>query len=206
MLGNHGRSITTTIFTPLAIVLEKMRVTPNMVTIAGTVISCVLAVTLLGTGHLAVGGICLGIVLFMDSVDGVLARRTGTSSQMGAFLDSTMDRVADGFVFGALLYWAVFGLPEGGVRTVSIVSGIACMGLIGLVPYVRAKAESFDVIAKVGIAERTDRLVVALVGAALTQWGLPEWTYAVGLTWVAFASAVTVVQRLWVVTKELAPR
>ncbi|WP_350257394.1 phosphatidylinositol phosphate synthase [Scrofimicrobium sp. R131] len=203
MLGNHGRSITLAIFTPLAIGLEKLRITPNMVTVAGTVISCTLAVTLLASGHLAVGGLALGVVLFMDSVDGVLARRTGTSSNFGAFLDSTMDRITDGFVFGSLLYWAVVGLPDGAVRQVSIVAGIICMTAIGVVPYVRAKAESFNVVAKVGIAERTDRLIVALLGGALTQWGLADWWFAVGLVWVAFASCVTVGQRIWVVHREL---
>lgn len=206
MLGNHGRSFTKTLFTPLAIVLEKLHVTPNMVTLAGTVTSCILAATLLATGHLAVGGIALGIVLFLDSVDGVLARRTGTSTDLGAFLDSTMDRIADGFVFGSLLYWAIFGMPLGTERSIAITAGIVCMSAIGVVPYVRAKAESFNIVAKVGIAERTDRLVVALLGAALTQWGLPLWTFTVGLVWVAFASCVTILQRLWVVKKQMEAR
>ncbi len=206
MLGNHGRSVTTRIFTPLAILLEKARITPNMVTVFGTVVAAVLSVTLLAHGYLAVGGVALGVVLFMDSVDGVLARRTGSSTEFGAFLDSSMDRIADGFVFGSLLYWAVFGLPDGAVRNVSVIAGIVSMTAIGVVPYVRAKAESFDIVAKAGIAERTDRLVIALAGAAVTQWGLPLWFFAVGLVWVAAASTITVFQRIFIVYKQLGAR
>lgn len=197
MLGNHGRSITRTIFTPVARVLAKMHVTPNMVTLTGTVVTVALAVTLLARGHLTAGGIAVGIVLFCDSIDGVLARETGQTSRFGAFFDSTLDRIGDGAVFGSLLAWAVFGMDEGATRTVSIIAGIIAMCMVGTVPYARARAESVGVVAKVGIAERTDRLVIALVCAAASTWGLPQWVFAVGLVWVAFASFVTVCQRVW---------
>ena len=206
MLGNHGRSVTGFIFTPVARALAWLKVTPNMVTYTSTAIVAGLSVGVLARGHLAVGGILLGLVLFADSVDGILARLTDNQTEYGGFLDSTMDRIGDGFVFGALLWWAVFGLPDDAVRTVSIGAGIACMVLIGAVPYVRARAENFGVIAKVGIAERTDRLIIALTCAAVTQWGLPAWFYAVGLCWVAFASAVTVIQRMVVTGKALRGR
>lgn len=204
MLGNHGRSITRTVFTPLARLLAALRVTPDMVTVAGTVLTVGIAVGVLARGHLAVGGILLGIVLFCDSVDGVLARMTGQESTFGAFLDSTMDRLGDGAVFGALLAWAALGMEEGPVRTVSVIAGTIAMVGVGTVPYARARAESVGVVAKLGIAERTDRLVVALACAAVTQWGLPQWMYAVGLCWVAFASLVTVLQRVLFTRRALA--
>ncbi|MCI1641060.1 MAG: CDP-alcohol phosphatidyltransferase family protein [Actinomyces sp.] len=196
MLGNHGRSITRTIFTPLARALAAMRVTPNMVTVAGTVLTIGISVGVLARGHLAVGAIALGVVLFCDSVDGVLARLTGQESEFGAFLDSTLDRLGDGAVFGALLAWAALGMEPGGVRTISVIAGTIAMVGVGTVPYARARAESVGVVAKVGLAERTDRLVVALAGAAVTEWGLPQAFYAVGLSWVAAASLVTVIQRI----------
>lgn len=196
MLGNHGRSVAKAFFTPFAKLLMKLHVTPNMVTMAGTVIVLILSFTLLAQGHLAAGGVSLGVVLFMDSVDGILARMTNTSSNFGAFLDSSLDRISDGAVFGCLLWWAIVGLPDSATRTVSIVAGTVCMVAIGVVPYVRAKAAEFHVEAKIGIAERTDRLIIALVCAGITQWGFPKWLYAVGLVWVAFASCVTVAQRM----------
>lgn len=203
MLGIHGRDAATKVFTPLARLLAKAHITPNVVTIVGAVITSALSVLLLARGHLAVGGIAVGIMLLLDSVDGILARHTGASSSFGAFLDSSLDRVTDGVVFGSLLYWAIVGLPDGPVRDTAIIAGIISMTAIGAVPYVRAKGESLGVAVNVGIAERTDRLVVALLGGALTQWGLPLWVFAAGLVWVAFASTVTVVQRMWAVYREL---
>lgn len=203
MLGNHGRSVSSVIFTPLAKLLRAMRVTPNMVTVGGTLIVIGLSVGLIARGILGLGGILLGIVLFMDSVDGILARMTSNSTKFGAFLDSTMDRIADAFVFGSLLWWAIVGLPEGATRTVTIIAGIICMAVIGIVPYVRARAESLGVVAKVGIAERTDRLIIALVCAGFTDFGFPDWLFPVGMCWVAFASTVTVFQRIYVVRREL---
>lgn len=203
VLGNHGRSVTKAIFTPVARVLYRMGVTPNMITYTSALLVTAISFGLIARGHLFVGGVLVGLVLFADSIDGILARMTGQSSKYGAFLDSTMDRITDGIVFGSLLWWAIVGLPEGTVRTVSIISGIVCMTAIGVVPYARARAENFGVIAKVGIAERTDRLIIGLAGAAFTDLGIPLWFYAVGLTWVAFASSVTVIQRMAVTQREL---
>lgn len=197
MLGNHGRGVARSIFTPFAKLLARLHVTPNMVTLASSVIITAISFGMLARGNLFWGGVTVGVVLFADSVDGTLARLTGNVTRRGAFLDSTMDRITDGIVFGTVLWWSVVGLPDGAVRTVSIIAGIACMCLIGVVPYVRAKAEIEGVEAKVGIAERTDRLVIMLVCAGFSQlsW-TPDWLYAVGWVWVAFASAVTVIQRM----------
>lgn len=203
MLGNHGRGITKAIFTPFARLLYKAHITPNMVTVAGTVVTALIAVLVIAQGYVTIGCASVGVVLFMDSVDGTLARLSGTTSKFGAFLDSTMDRIADGFCFGAVLWYAIVGLPDGWVRTTSIISGIICMCAIGVVPYVRARAETVGIEAKIGLAERTDRLVIALCGAGFAQWWNVEWLYAAGLLWVAFASTVTVFQRIWVTWRGL---
>ena len=76
VLGNHGRSVASVIFTPFAKLLARLNVTPNMVTYGSAVIIAGLSFGVLARGHLALGGILLGVVLFMDSVDGVLARLT----------------------------------------------------------------------------------------------------------------------------------
>ncbi|WP_022867906.1 phosphatidylinositol phosphate synthase [Schaalia vaccimaxillae] len=203
MLGNHGRSITTAIFTPLAKVLAALHITPNMVTVAGTVLSIALAVTLFPLGYIWQGVVVLAIVLFCDSVDGTLARMTTGGTTFGAFLDSTLDRLADGAVFGSLTAFTVFSMEPSAARTVGICAGLIAMVGAGTVPYARARAESVGVVAKLGIAERTDRLVVALLGALLLDLGLSPWFLTAGLSWVAFASLVTVVQRIWFTAKEL---
>lgn len=196
VLGNRGRSTAAAVFTPFAKLLARLGVTPNMVTYTSTALVGALSVGLLARGYLALGGILLAVVLFADSVDGLLARITDSVTDYGAFLDSTMDRIGDGFVFGALLWWAIVGLPDGTFRTVAIISGIVALSAIGTVPYARARAEVFGVQAKLGLAERTDRLIIALTGAGFTQLGFPDWLYPLGLTWVAFASVVTVMQRV----------
>jgi Phosphatidylglycerophosphate synthase len=204
MLGNHGRKGIGIFFTPLAKLLAKLHVTPNMVTLCSSVIITAISLGMLARGNLFWGGITVGLVLLADSVDGTLARLTGMTSKFGAFLDSSMDRITDGIVFGSVLWWTVTGLPEGWIRTVALVSGIVCMTAIGTVPYVRARAESLGVIAKVGLAERTDRLVIMLVCAGFSQLSfMPDWLYMVGWVWVAFASCVTIGQRMWVTWREL---
>ena len=117
MLGNHGRSITKAVFTPLARVLARMGVTPNMVTVAGTVASVAVAVICIPRGWIWQGGIALAVVMFGDSVDGTLARMTTGGTRFGAFLDSTLDRLADGAVFGSLTAFAVFRMADSPVRT-----------------------------------------------------------------------------------------
>lgn len=196
MLGNHGRSVATAVFTPVAKVAARLGITPNMITYGSAVIVAALSFGLLARGYLGVGAVALGVVLFADSIDGVLARHTNTGSLYGAFLDSTMDRITDGMVFGSLLWWAIFGLVDGPLRTTTIAAGIVSMVAIGVVPYTRARAENFGVIAKIGIAERTDRLVIVLLGAGLTGFGLPPVLFPIGMVVVALASCVTVIQRM----------
>lgn len=203
MLGNHGRGLARAVFTAPAKLLAKAGITPNMVTVAGTVINMALAMGLLARGYLALGGILIGITAFTDSLDGVLARLTNQTSEFGAFLDSSLDRLADGAIFGSLLYWAITGMAPGGIRTSSIIAAICALVGAAAVPYVRARGEALGVVAKVGIGERTDRLVVALVGAGITDLGAPEICFPVALSWVAFASFVTVVQRILYVRKRL---
>lgn len=203
MLGNHGRSVATTVFTPVAKVAARLRITPNMITYGSAVIVAALSFGLLARGYLGVGMVALAFVLFADSIDGVLARLTNSGTRYGAFLDSTMDRITDGMVFGSLLWWAIFGLPAGSMRTVTVAAGIVNMVVIGVVPYARARAENFGVVAKLGIAERTDRLVIALLCAGLTDFGLPQVLFPIGMVVVAVASTVTVIQRMAFTYKEL---
>ena len=123
MLGNHGRSITKAIFTPLARVLAHAGVTPNMVTVAGTVATVAIAVICIPQGWIWQGGIALAVVMFGDSVDGTLARMTTGGTRFGAFLDSTLDRLGDGAVFGSLTAYAVFQMADTPVRTWTIIAG-----------------------------------------------------------------------------------
>lgn len=203
MLGNYGRSVPQKLLTPAAKVLAKLHLTPNLVTSVGTLCAVVASIGFFGTGHLWVGAIVVAVVLFADSLDGILARLAGSSSAFGAFLDSTLDRIADGAVFGALLYWVIVGFEPTLARTTAIIAGIICMSAISAVPYARARAESIGVSAKIGIAERTDRLMVILLCALIQDLSGLDWVLTFGFVWVAFASLVTVGQRIWLTYREL---
>ena len=137
MLGNHGRGLTKALFTRPALALGRLGVTPNMLTVIGTILSVTAAVVLLPRGHFVAGPLVLLVVLVADSFDGILARATARSSVFGAFLDSTMDRLADGAVLGSLAAWAALSMSAGTLRTTTIVAALAAMILAATVPYAR---------------------------------------------------------------------
>ncbi|GIE89138.1 phosphatidylinositol phosphate synthase [Actinoplanes regularis] len=175
---------------PVARFLLKIGVTPNAVTIAGTV--GVLIGSYFGArGHLLAGTVIVTACALTDALDGTMARMRGGTGRFGALLDSSMDRLADGAVFGAVVYYlAGQGNPYGGVvaALISLVAG-------QVVSYVKARAQSLGLNADVGLAERLERLLIVgvggLLGAAGLEWGLPAalWVLAV-------LSLVTVFQRL----------
>lgn len=203
MLGNHGRGLTKALFTRPALALGRFGVTPNMLTVTGTVLSVTAAVTLLPQGHFVAGPLVLLVVLVADSFDGILARATGKSSVFGAFLDSTMDRLADGAVLGSLAAWAALSMPTGVLRTVTVAAALVAVVMAATVPYARARAESIGAAASVGIAERTDRLLVALGTTFIVGLGAPQWVLTIGLLYVAIASFITVIQRVRTVSQQV---
>lgn len=203
MLGQHGRGITKALFTRPALAMARVGITPNMLTVTGTVLSVAVAVTTLPQGHFIAGPLLFLVVVAGDSFDGILARATGTSSPYGAFLDSTLDRLADGALFGSLTAWAALHMPEGTLRTVTVCAGITAVVMAAAVPYARARAESIGAKASVGIAERTDRLVVALVGTFAVGLGAPQWVITLALALIAVAGFITVVQRIWTVRAQV---
>lgn len=198
------RSLMTRVFTPLARLLLALRVSPDAVTVAGTVVVTVAALALFPTGHTLAGGLVVGFFVLFDSLDGVMARLSGRSGPWGAFLDSTLDRVSDGAVFAGITLWFVLH-PDEATGLWGTTVALACLVLGSVVPYARARAEGVGATAQVGIAERADRLVLALVPFAFVEVGLPVVVVEVVLTLLALASLVTVLQRMAVVRRQLAP-
>jgi CDP-diacylglycerol--glycerol-3-phosphate 3-phosphatidyltransferase len=197
---NALRPLFAKLLTPLGQALARTPVTPNMVTVAGTVGVAIGALWLFPTGHLFAGTlVCWGFAMF-DMLDGLLARVKGTSGDWGAFLDSTLDRVGDAAVFSGLAIYLARGHQWGlaGVALYCLVAG-------NMVSYARARAEGLGIRADVGVAERSERLLVALVAAGLTGLGVP-FVLAIGLWAVAVGSTVTFGQRVWVVRKAVGPR
>lgn len=190
MLDNL-RSLSTWLFTPVAKLLLRLGVTPDAVTIGGTVGTVVAALWLFPAGHLVAGAWTIGALVLADALDGIMARTAGRSGAWGAFLDSTLDRVADAAIFAGLL---LFFLREDSHAGVMV--ALACLALGAVVPYARARAEGLGMTAAVGVAERADRLAIALVATVVVGYGAPlavlVWTLGV----LAALSAITVVQRM----------
>lgn len=198
MLDRHARGVTTRVFAPVARGLLRAGVTPDAVTVAGTVGVSLGALVFYPAGQLFWGTMVITAFVFSDLVDGIMAREAGTTGRWGAFLDSTLDRVQDAAVFLGVLWW---GFGVGAQPTVGVLAGV-CLALGMLVSYARAKAEALDFTADVGIAERAERLVATLVAVGLTGLGMPPVVLIVVLAVLAAASLVTVLQRMGSVRRQ----
>lgn len=198
MLNRHARGFFTALFSPLARWLLKVGVSPDAITIVGTVGVVIGALVFYPLGQLWWGTIFITAFIFSDVIDGIMARMQDRGGAWGNFLDSTLDRVADGALFAGLAIWFF----TGGADTAIAIAAVVCLVLGMVVSYVRAKAESLGFQANVGIAERAERLVSVLVVTGFTGLGLPSIVLFVTLVLLAIASLITVVQRVLTVRRQ----
>jgi CDP-diacylglycerol--glycerol-3-phosphate 3-phosphatidyltransferase len=198
MLNRFARALFTRLLTPVAAVLLRLGVSPDAVTLVGTLGVSAGALLLYPNGHLLAGTLVITAFVFSDTVDGIMARSSGRSSTWGAYLDSTLDRVGDAAVFGGLVLW----FTGGGDDRLTATLALACLCLGAVVSYAKARAEGLGMTANVGIAERADRLVAVLVTTGLVGLGLPDVVLTVVLAALALASLVTVVQRMLEVRRQ----
>ena len=198
MLNKYARAFFTRLFTPLARLLTSAGISPDVVTVVGTLGVCVGSLAFYPRHEFLVGTLVITAFVFFDTLDGIMARMNDRSTRWGAFLDSTLDRVADAAIFGGLvLYYA-----GAGDNAVMAGLALACLILGMVVSYARARAEGLGMTANVGIAERAERLVLVLVATGLVGLGLPELLLTVVLSLLAVASLVTVVQRMLEVRRQ----
>jgi CDP-diacylglycerol--glycerol-3-phosphate 3-phosphatidyltransferase len=196
---NELRPFFTRLLTPVGEALARTPVTPNAVTVTGTIGVSAAALALYPTGHLFIGTIVCTAFVLLDMLDGVLARLKGTTGAWGAFLDSTMDRVADASVFSALAAWFILG---GHSRLMAAVA-IFCLVSGALVSYVKARAEGLGVRADVGIVERPERMLITFAATGLWGLGVP-YILPAGLWIVAAGSVITFGQRMLAVRRGMA--
>ena len=188
------------IISPIARALVKLGVTANMVTIAGAVGTAFFAVLTGFTGWLLPGAAMITVMVIFDSLDGTVAAQSGGGTAFGAFLDSTVDRIADWAVLlGVAIYlirlkdfWTLW--PQ-----IGFWAALVSMMTAFVTSYIRARAQSIGLYAKNGIATRSDRLVIILVGMGLTGMGLPVAVLSCFMVMLAVLGAVTVGQRLYTV-------
>lgn len=198
------RQFWTNVWAPLANLLLRLGVTPDQVTIVGTIGVSIGALWFFPRGQFFVGVLVITAFVFSDMIDGYMARQSGTSSKWGAFLDSTLDRVGDAAIFGGLVLY--YARPDAqtafGGAWLYLCLSLACLVLGGITSYERARAESLGMQAKGGIAERADRLVLILVATGFSGLlGLPVLREA-ALWILAVASLVTVIQRMVLVHRQ----
>jgi CDP-diacylglycerol--glycerol-3-phosphate 3-phosphatidyltransferase len=196
---------------PVALALGRLGLTPNALTVLGFVGTC-LAAAAAAYQQWVLAGILVIVFGIFDLFDGALARATGKASKFGAFLDSTLDRTGENLVLAGV----AVGCAQAEF-TVGVLLAVLAMAFASIVTYARAKAEVVGLHGEVGIAPRPERLLI--LAAGLVIGGLGE----VGLRWdgfdirllpgsiplaialglIAGLSAITVIQRILHVKRQL---
>jgi CDP-diacylglycerol--glycerol-3-phosphate 3-phosphatidyltransferase len=198
MLNVLARARLSVVLDPIGRFLARAGVSPDAITVLGTVGVVAAALWFVPRGQLLTGMIVVTVLVLTDMLDGAVARARGGGSKWGALLDSSMDRIADGAIFGSVADWlAVSG------RDASAVAAMLCLVGAFTVSYVKARAEGLGFTCNVGIAERTERLLVIGGGALLSVLGVP-YALDVALWVLATLCAVTVGQRLYAVRRQVA--
>ena len=181
------------IITPLCRALLRMGITANSMTILGAIGTCASSALLIARVHLFAGSLVVTAFVLTDLFDGTMARLSSSGGRSwGALLDSTMDRISDAAILGSLIFW----LDKSRDHLISVVAVALIAGQ--LVSYIKARAESLDIECNGGIAERTERLIIALVAIGFAGLGV-HYILAIGFWVLAALSTVTVGQRLVIV-------
>ena len=199
MLNKYARAFFSAIFRPLAQLLLRLGISPDVVTIVGTLGVSFGALWFYPRGEFLVGTLFITAFVFSDMLDGNMARLSGRSSVWGAYHDSTLDRVVHAAIFGGLLLY----FAGQGDNFLMACLALACLVLGSVVSYAKARAEGLGMEANVGIAERADRLVAVLVTTGLTGlFDLPYIVLTIVLALLAVASFITVLQRMLMVRRQ----
>lgn len=179
---------------PTARACLRLGLTPDVVTILGTIVAVAGALTLFPMGKLFAGALVVSFFVLFDMLDGAMARERGGGTRFGAVLDATCDRVSDGAVFCGLLWWIVFGLHD----KLLAVATLICLVTSQVISYIKARAEASGLRGDGGLIERPERLIIVLVGAGVSDFPFVAWPPALPVAmWVlAVASLVTCAQRL----------
>lgn len=172
----------------------RRRVSPNTITTLGT-LSAVLVGVLFALGWIRTAGWTLGILAFFDVVDGAVARRTGTATDFGSFYDATLDRVADGALFGGLLlFYATHDVPR---ATVMVVVALVALVATFLTSYTRSRADLIGVPMRgVGWMERPERITLLAAPQAFFGRDFGGWVLDGVVALLAVTAVVTFVQRV----------
>jgi CDP-diacylglycerol--glycerol-3-phosphate 3-phosphatidyltransferase len=180
---------------PVANWLVRSGVHPNTITAFGTACT-VIAAVIFATGHIRTAGWFLGLTALFDVLDGTVARRSGKESTFGAFLDSTLDRLADGAIFVDPVHHSAWMM-------------LMCMfGLVGalMTSYTRARAEALGIDAKVGMVQRAERVVLLSAPQAFIGLAFNGWVLNIVIGIITVGAWITVFQRVHFVYRQTSNR
>jgi CDP-diacylglycerol--glycerol-3-phosphate 3-phosphatidyltransferase len=197
MLSARLKPAVTRAITPVAAFALRIGITPNAVTWTGAIAVVVSAMYFYPQGDFFIGTVVICVMALSDLFDGTMARISlEGSSKWGGFLDSTIDRITDSAILvGVSIYLINSDDALALVVMVTLVTGI-------LVPYIRAKAESFGIECTGGIAERTERLIISLTAIGFYGLGVP-YILAIGMWLLAVLGTYTVIQRMLIVKRAI---
>src|SRR5690242_20990087 len=176
----------------------RLGISPDVVTLVGTLGVSAGALIFFPQGMLWQGVLVVTAFVFSDLVDGAMARKVGRTDLFGAFLDSTLDRIADAALFGGMALFFAWQAES----HLYLVLSLVCLAMGSVTSYARSKGEQLGFDAKTGLAERPDRLVGLLVPTFFGDvFGIP-WLYEIALWLIAALSTITVVQRVLLVRRQ----
>ena len=195
MISSSLKPIVTKVINPVARLALRLGLTPNVVTSLGTVGLVSSAFYFLPHGRFFAGSVAITLFSLSDLFDGAMARLSNLgASKWGAFLDSTLDRISDAAIYAGVAIYLI----KKDEALVFVV--IFAMVLGFLISYIRAKAEALDIECTVGIAERTERLAIALFAIGLYGLGISVALLA-GFWLLTILGLITVIQRVLVVKR-----
>lgn len=191
MLNIFARPSLSRLLDPVGAGLARAGVSPNAITIAGTVGTVASALWFFPRGQLFAGTVAVTLFVLFDVLDGAVARARGQGSPFGTVLDSACDRIADGALFAGLTWWCFVVADNRPLAAAALV----CLVSAQVISYVKARAEASGLTADGGMVERAERFIIALVGTGLSGLGVP-YAVDVALWLLAALQLVTVVQRI----------
>ena len=190
MLSAILRKPVSRVVDPVAVFLLRIGITPNGMTFFGSLGTSAMALWLWPQGEYFWGTMGVIAFIFSDLLDGTMARISKKSSQWGAFFDSTIDRVVDVALIGALLLSLL--------KTDDRLALVVFAALIGgfLVSYVKARAQALGLECDGGFAERAERVIILLTAVGFAGLGVP-YILAIGIWILAISSLATFVFRVY---------